>query len=390
MNPQIEAYLAEARAAGKSDAIIQQELRAAGWPEADISQIFGAAASTASVAGNVAAGIAVKTAGWFSAKTIAIIIGSLVIVGGGSYYAFVAKKQAVPSGQNQIDLTTQMSNQQGGQDILAGFHHDLKLPSAQQTMKVNNSDIAGNHNVNVVEIGLTADQAISFFKSDLGGKGWIVGTDEITNTNQVSGGLKHLIMTKATYQLEFIIMDAGTGVNISISQTSVATPNQPTDAQQQDQTTVAHQFHCPDIFTDADLQTVMGKSSSGAVLSEGALLSDQLACSYKGADNKQVFRFYVEWATNPMLKDIVAKFAYDKQGWSAIDHKQFDQEYLGILSGVGSDAITELAGIEALSSNKKYIIHTMAPVLITMTGSSDYYGQEVQAAKLIDAHLSKY
>lgn len=153
-------------------------------------------------------------------------------------------------------------------------------------------------------------------------------------------------------------------------------------------------FHCKDLFTDSDLQAVTGKPASAYVLTESAVSSvveswAGYACRYDGQQNKND-SVHIFIQTDNVTYDFQAhKASWDRQG-----HQQFDQQHPGVLTGVGSDAIPQLFAIEALSTNKKYLIRVEISPTISITGNSaqetNFYSQEAQAAKIIDANLSKY
>lgn len=151
-------------------------------------------------------------------KKIFLILPLITLIAAGCNQRATQSTQAPDIKQqtvNQLDLNTQFSNKTGNEDILIGFHPDLKLPTAQQTMKVNNSDIGGTHGINVVQIGLNADQAISFFKSDLGQKGWQIVLDK-----DLGYEVRRFEFVKGSYKLAITIQGAGSGVDISIDQSN--------------------------------------------------------------------------------------------------------------------------------------------------------------------------
>lgn len=81
MNQELENYIQQSKQAGKSEEVIKQELQNAGWGKADISQALGI--QTSPITGSNTLIIS-----WFSSKTLAVIIGALLVVGGGAYFMF--------------------------------------------------------------------------------------------------------------------------------------------------------------------------------------------------------------------------------------------------------------------------------------------------------------
>ncbi len=85
MNQDLKNYIDQARAAGKNDETIKQELRSTGWQESDISEAFGA--TPASVAAPVTAAAAVSGRA-FPTKVVAISAVVLLLLAAGAYMAF--------------------------------------------------------------------------------------------------------------------------------------------------------------------------------------------------------------------------------------------------------------------------------------------------------------
>src|SRR3989338_8956753 len=82
MNPELQNYIKQARAMGKSNEIITQELSSGGWTPADISQALGLGTAAPMSATTSA------VAGVMSGKIIASTIIGLVVLGGGGVFVW--------------------------------------------------------------------------------------------------------------------------------------------------------------------------------------------------------------------------------------------------------------------------------------------------------------
>jgi hypothetical protein len=110
---QIQGYINQSRAAGKTNEIIQQELRNAGWQEADISQAFNVGVAptsiTPSVTPTMTSGASATTATVATISTavivkISIAIVAILAVAGGGYTYY--KNNVASSTTQQTDQNT--------------------------------------------------------------------------------------------------------------------------------------------------------------------------------------------------------------------------------------------------------------------------------------------
>jgi len=98
MNIDLKNFIDQARAAGKSDEVIKQELSKAGWQAGDISE----ALSTAPTASSL--GVASVGASLISGKIIAAVVAVLLILGAGGYFMFFNKgSQVVQDNQSPVN-----------------------------------------------------------------------------------------------------------------------------------------------------------------------------------------------------------------------------------------------------------------------------------------------
>ncbi len=105
MNQDLKNYIDQARAAGKNDDAIKQELRGAGWQESDISEGFGGSISSAPVTASVAASASSSATKW-----IAMAVVGVLVLGAGAYFAFGRNGGASDSNFGSDNSTSKKSS----------------------------------------------------------------------------------------------------------------------------------------------------------------------------------------------------------------------------------------------------------------------------------------
>ena len=119
MNPELQNYIRQARAMGKSNEIITQELSTGGWTPADISQALGlGTAAPMSAATSAVASV-------MSGKIIAGTIGILIVVGGGGAYVWNNMQKKALEVQIEKGLDNVYGN--GSQVKIGENNHDISI-----------------------------------------------------------------------------------------------------------------------------------------------------------------------------------------------------------------------------------------------------------------------
>lgn len=129
---QISDFINKSRSLGNTDELIRQELRSAGWQEADIAQAFNVGITPASVG--------------ISTKFIAFIVAATIIVAGGAWSYFVNYKKSttpvVPI--NEVSTNANLLNENRDNNIAPAGSQQINDPNTINNMGVINDTIVYN------------------------------------------------------------------------------------------------------------------------------------------------------------------------------------------------------------------------------------------------------
>lgn len=191
MNPELQNYIKQARAMGKSNEIITQELSSGGWASADISQALGlGTVAPLSATTSVVAGV-------MSGKIIASTVIGLIILGGGGVLVWnkMQKKSVETQVENALEQTYggnadvkigndfkdiqiktdrgSFSTNSSGNSMPAGWPSEItQYPNSKISTSVDSSR-SGSATLGVIlTTSDSPDKVIEYYRSILDSNGW--------------------------------------------------------------------------------------------------------------------------------------------------------------------------------------------------------------------------
>ena len=207
MNPELQNYIRQARAIGKSNEIITQELSSGGWTPSDISQALGL--------GTVAPITATTSvvAGVMGGKIIAGIVVGLIVVGGGGVFVWNKMQENtlevqlenqleqvyggnadVKVGNNFSDIqiktdTGSFSSSGDVGSMPAGWPSEIpQYPNSKIGTSVNNSANGSTQLIVALTTQDNPEQVIEYYKPRFSSNGWTnIKTESFSGTFVVSG-----------------------------------------------------------------------------------------------------------------------------------------------------------------------------------------------------------